>query len=93
VDLNFHLNEYDFGREDEPDVVGVARIEPSDDAVVIELTVRPETSPQDLEDLTRWAAERTLRFLEHGPEPDGWQKRSGGDGWQLWVRRVILPAL
>ena len=38
-----------------------------------------------------WATERILRFLEHGPEPDGWQKRTLDGAWQLWAREVLLP--
>jgi hypothetical protein len=38
-----------------------------------------------------WATGRILRYLEHGPEPDGWQRRALDGKWQLWARETWLP--
>jgi hypothetical protein len=38
-----------------------------------------------------WARERILRWLQHGPEPDGWHKRALDGKWQLWARETWLP--
>lgn len=53
---------------------------------------RPGLPDDQLLLLGEWALQRVGRFLEHGPEPDGWQQRSDG-GWQVWARLVDLPTL
>ena len=87
------IEEYDFGRDDEPDVTGVFVITPATHpAINVWLAVRPETPPDDRAGFAEWAESRLDRFFEHGPEPDGWQPRSDG-GWQMWARRVEMPPL
>lgn len=87
------IEEHDFGREDEPDVVGVFVIESeTESALDIWLAVRPQSPPDRRAMFAEWAESRLQRFIEHGPEPDGWQRRSDG-GWQLWARRVEMPPL
>jgi hypothetical protein len=46
-------------------------------------------TPQDRASFAEWAYIRIHRFLEFGPEPDGWQHRSDGD-WQLWCANRYL---
>lgn len=56
------------------------------------LGYRPGLLVDDLRMLGEWATVRVGRFLEHGPEPDGWQRRSDG-GWQIWARAYQLPPI
>lgn len=87
------IGEFDFGREDEPDVSGFAMIEelPESSSRIV-LLVRPGTASEIRAMFAEWAEQRLARFFEHGPEPDGWQRRSDG-AWQLWTRLVELPPL
>ena len=39
-----------------------------------------------------WAESRINRFLERGPEPDGWQRTADGV-WQLCAKQEVLPSL
>ncbi len=87
------LQEYDLGREDEPDIGSLLLIEHSDalpDA--FRVFIRPGLDPADLVGVTSWARRVFERYLEHGPEPDGWQLRTDGDH-QLWGRKVYLPPI
>ncbi|WP_019073250.1 hypothetical protein [Streptomyces hokutonensis] len=86
------LEEEDFGREDEPDVDGCALIGVRDEGLQVRLVIRPGLAPAFRAGFAEWALQRIQRFEEHGPEPDGWQKRSDGN-WQLWVRRHWLPQI
>lgn len=82
----------DFGRHDEPDVTGCVVLKPAKGGVIVRIVARPGVPPEDREMFAEWAESRIDRFLEHGPEPDGWQRRSD-EAWQLWARRTIMPLL
>lgn len=56
----------------------------------MQAAIRPGLEANRRATFAEWAESRFQRFLEHGPEPDGWQKRSDG-AWQLWARGVQLP--
>lgn len=56
------------------------------------LMARPELDPVQREMFAEWCHQHIARFVEHGPEPDGWQLRSDG-GWQLYAGAVDLPPL
>lgn len=86
------IEEEDFGREDEPLVAGCALLREVGDGVMVRLVVRPGLEGELRVTFAEWAQQKILRFAEHGPEPDGWQRRSDGD-WQLWARLVQLPSL
>lgn len=53
--------------------------------------IRAGLSFAQRERFAQWACERILRFIEHGPEPDGWHKRARDSKWQLLAREVMLP--
>ncbi|MFG3189260.1 hypothetical protein [Streptomyces omiyaensis] len=86
------IEEEDFGREDEPAIDGCALLEEVDGGLRGRFVVRPGLAADRRTDFAEWVVSRVDRFLEHGPEPDGWQRRSDG-AWQLWVRRVEFPSL
>ncbi|MGW0251067.1 hypothetical protein ACWDYH_31005 [Nocardia goodfellowii] len=90
--LGISLEETDFGREDEPDVGGCLLVEAFEQGMKVMVAVRPGLVGGDRETYAEWAESRLRRFAEHGPEPDGWQKRSDGR-WQLWARQQQLPSL
>jgi hypothetical protein len=92
IDMGWPLEEVDFGREDEPLIDGCALIREVDGGMAARLVIRPGLDEEYRDGFAEWAVQRLERFEEHGPEPDGWQRRSDGD-WQLWVRRVQLPPL
>lgn len=56
------------------------------------LGYRPDLQMNEVRTLGEWATSRVARFLEHGPEPDGWKRRGDG-GWQLWAQLMELPPL
>jgi hypothetical protein len=76
----------------DPEHEGCALIGEREGGIIVNLTVRTGLDGERRAGFAEWAESRIDRFLEHGPEPDGWQKRSDGD-WQLWVRRVYLGDL
>ncbi|MET7752588.1 hypothetical protein [Micromonospora sp. NPDC005367] len=90
--------EVDFSEWDElagvvvdQDVHGCLIVEQHPDGMGrVGLLYRPGLPVDVLRMLGEWALQRVGRFLEHGPEPDGWQRRSDG-AWQLWGRLVDLP--
>jgi hypothetical protein len=86
------LEEIDFGREDEPNVSGCLVAQYVEQGVRLKVAVRPGLSGHWREGFAEWAESRLQRFLDHGPEPDGWQKRSDG-AWQLWGRWTQMPSL
>ncbi|MDX3075765.1 hypothetical protein [Streptomyces sp. MI02-7b] len=86
------LEETDFGREDEPDIGGCLLAESVEDGIRANIVVRPGLVGEARTAFAEWAESRLQRFLEHGPEPDGWQERSDG-AWQLWGRWAQLPSL
>jgi hypothetical protein len=85
------LEEEDFGRKDEPDVGGCILAEPVEGGTRVRAVVRPGLSGEFREMFAEWAASRFARFNEHGPEPDGWQKRTSDNAWQLWARLRQMP--
>lgn len=77
----------------EPDVIGCLIIEQYGDGTGrVGMGYRPGLPVDTLKLLGEWALQRVGRFLEHGPEPDGWQQRSDG-AWQLWARLHQMPSL
>ncbi|MGQ4355279.1 hypothetical protein [Streptomyces drozdowiczii] len=84
------IEEEDFGREDEPDVVGCALLEEVEGGTRGKFVVRPGLDEENRTGFAEWAVQKVGRFLELGPVADGWQERSDG-AWQLWVRRVEMP--
>lgn len=82
----------DFGRHDEPSVVGYVKVRARDEGLELWAWVRPATNDDDLSQFAEWLDSRLDRFLEHGPEPDGWQSTSDGR-WQMWARKTTLPDL
>lgn len=91
ADLGISIDEVDFGREDEPDIIGCAVAWPVGDGHRVSLVVRPGIEPWQRSMFAEWATSRLGRLAEHGTEPDGWQLRSDG-GWQLWSRLHQLPS-
>lgn len=88
--LGLTLAEEDFGREDEPEVLGCALANELGGLYEFELMIRPGLPEGHRRMFAEWAKAGIKRFAEHGPEPDGWRRRSDG-AWQLWARRVQLP--
>ena len=78
----------------DPDICGFAFIDPQlAGSYRVVLLVRPGLSSEKRELFAEWALQRVERFMEHGPEPDGWQRRKADGAWQLWTRLVELPDL
>jgi hypothetical protein len=93
-EFGLYIEEEDFRAVARPGVGGFVLIEPLDDgAHRIVLLVLPGTAPDARARFADWALSRIQRFLEHGPEPDGWQRRQSDGGWQLWAREVEFPPL
>ncbi len=101
-DRGMSVEDWDLSTEPEaqakaldPDIRGFAFIEPQQDgsSYRVFLFIRPGAPAEDREAFAEWALERVERFMQHGPEPDGWQRRETDAGWQLWIRRVELPPL
>ncbi|MFD3640697.1 hypothetical protein [Streptomyces griseus] len=86
------IEEMDFGREDDPDVIGCAVLEEVQGGTSGTFLIRPGLDDENRTRFAEWITQRVGRYFEHGPEPDGWQKRSDG-GWQLWVRLVEMPPI
>lgn len=80
-------------RDDEPDVNGLLVMRPDGDAAIVNALIRPGLDEPARAVFAEWVEQRIDRFFEHGPEPDGWQKRTSDGGWQLWARLVQMPSL
>jgi hypothetical protein len=94
--LGLRIEEFEFGRHDEPDVNGFASLEWSDldhTTYMARLFVRPGTSASDREGFAAWCLGAVDRWVTSGPEVDGWQRRESDAGWQLWCRQVMLPSM
>jgi hypothetical protein len=78
ADAGIPLEEEDFGREDEPDVCGCLLAGTVTGGTRVKAVIRPGLSSWQRETFAEWTESRFARLLEHGPEPDGWQKRSCG---------------
>lgn len=87
------IEEGDLGRSDEPDVVGYVVLRPSDGGATVHAMVVPGLSDDRRAGFAGWLEGRIDRFFEHGPEPDGWQRRQSDGDWQVWAREVQLPSL
>lgn len=93
--VNVHFFEWDelVGLVVEPDVHGCLIVEEyGDGSGRVGMGYRPDLPLDTLKMLGEWALQRVGRFLEHGPEPDGWQRRSDG-AWQVWARLHEMPSL
>jgi hypothetical protein len=91
--LGVVIDEFDFGREDEPDVSGLLLLEEVPGGLGVTALVRPRLSSEPRRTFAEWTLQHIERFIEHGPEPDGWQLRQSDGRWQLWARLVELPPL
>ncbi|MEU6611579.1 hypothetical protein ABZ922_42335 [Streptomyces shenzhenensis] len=86
------VEEVDFGREDEPDVDGCVLGKYKGTGVAARVSARSGLGEERRAGSAAWALQVLEHFIEHGPEFDGWQKRSDG-GWQLWGRMHELPSM
>jgi hypothetical protein len=86
------LQETELGRDDEPDVGGCLMAEISEGWAGVQVVIKPGLAGQPRADFAEWAESRIKRFLQHGPEPDGWRQRPDGV-WQLWGRMQEMPSL
>lgn len=92
--LGFELQEFDFGREDEPDVTGAIAVGFLDeDTYNATIIIRPGTQPDIRAMFAEWVLSRLGRLFEHGPEPDGWRLRKSDGRWDLWGRLVDFPPI
>ncbi len=90
--LGVPLESTDFGSDCDLALSGCLLVRQLDDGLMMKAAIRPGLAGETREQFAEWAKSRFLRFAEHGPEPDGWQKRSDGD-WQLWARLQQMPSL
>jgi hypothetical protein len=92
AEVGLTFQEVDLVRDGEPDVGGCLLAEVSENRAGIRIVVRQGLAGWVREKFAEWAESRIKRFLEHGPDPDGWQQR--GDGvWQLCGRLQEMPNL
>lgn len=94
--VGLEIEEFDFGREDELDITGFIMVKWLDldhEKYTATIGVRPGTGPEDRAAFATWARDVLARWLEHGPDVDGWQRRESDAGWQLWARRHYFPSL
>jgi hypothetical protein len=91
--LGIALEEEHFGRDDEPDIAGCLLAEYVEGGTRMRAVIRPDLADELCQTFAKWAESRLLRFHEVGPEPDGWQKRTSDDAWQLWGRLTQMPEL
>jgi len=87
----------DLAMRDDPAVLGtlLAGTRLTDDGVLgstFRVVARDDLDEQDRALFADWALQRVERYLEHGPDPDAWQRRSDGD-YQLTARKVEGPVL
>jgi hypothetical protein len=85
------IREVDFSDYD-PAVGGCVRAHIEDGFAGIEVLVRSGLAVDLKTSFAEWAESRINRFLERGPEPDGWQQTADGV-WQLCARQETLPSL
>lgn len=90
--LGVPFEEIDFGANVDADVRGCLLVRQVGEGLMMKVAIRPGLVGPARETFAHWAESRLQRFAEHGPEPDGWQKRSDGD-WQLWGRLRQMPNL
>lgn len=92
INRGWPIDAVDFGRHDEPDVGGCVVVRHAGEGVEAQIVVRPSLTDDERASFAVWALQMLTHFEEHGPEFDGWQKRSD-EGWQLWVRKHQFPSL
>jgi hypothetical protein len=76
----------------DPEVGGCLLARRVEDGVRVKVVIRPELQGWKRVTFAEWAESRFARFIESGPEPDGWQERPDGD-WQLCGRLTEMPLL
>jgi hypothetical protein len=94
--IGLQIEESDFDRDDEPDVIGFVKVEwltLDHSKYTATIFVRPGTNPSERATFATWVRDVIARWVEHGPEVDAWQRRESDAGWQLWARRTCLPAV
>lgn len=87
------IEEFDLQRHDDPDVCGYVVLRPTEGSATISAMIRPGLPVERRAGFAEWLEVRIDRYFEHGPEPDGWQRRKTDGDWQLWAREVQLPSL
>lgn len=91
--FGLYLEVQDFGDAVDPEVGGCILARPVEGGHQFRAVMRPRMPDWQREMFAEWAAQRFVRFVEHGPEPDGWQEQSSGGAWQLWTRLTEMPSL
>jgi len=84
------MQEADFSSYDAA-IGGCVRAHMEDGFAGIEVIVRAGLAADLKTSFAEWAESRINRFLERGPEPDGWQRSADGV-WQLCARQETLPS-
>ena len=85
------IQEIDFSAYD-PAIGGCVRAHIENGFAGMEVIVRTGLAADLKASFAEWAESRINRFLERGPEPDGWQQTADGV-WQLCARQETLPSL
>jgi len=85
------IQEIDFSAYD-PAIGGCVRAHIENGFAGMEVIVRAGLATDLKTSFAEWAESRISRFLERGPEPDGWQQTADGV-WQLCARQETLPSL
>jgi len=85
------IREVDFSAYDAA-IGGCVRAHIENGFAGMEVIVRSGLAADLKASFAEWAESRISRFLERGPEPDGWQQTADGV-WQLCARQETLPSL
>ena len=48
--------------------------------------LRPDATDEEEAAFSEWVDSRVVRFVQSGPEPDGWMQRKSDGRCQLWAR-------
>ena len=89
--MGIPIREIDFSQYD-PGLGGCVRAHIENGFAGMEVVVRAGLAASKKASFAQWAESRISRFLERGPEPDGWQQVEDGV-WQLCARQETLPSL
>jgi hypothetical protein len=89
--MGISMREGDFSTSD-PAIGGCVRAHIEDGFAGIEVIVRSGLAADLKSSFAEWAESRINRFLERGPEPDGWQRTADGI-WQLCARQETVPSI
>lgn len=76
----------EFFKDQAPDAVALIVFYPEATHLRVCGLIRSTLTGEDDAALGRWIGTRARRFIEHGPDPDGWRLRITDGGWQLVVR-------